>query len=172
MHAWSKISRRTLWHDGLRFPAGRYFEDMATVPRLALRAHSLWYEPAPWVDYRQRRSSILSTLNLNKVADLSSALRVTRQELDALPVLAQDARVCIAMSHLSARNFIGAMRWLDKQKQGELTDRRALAQRFLQDFLASAPLSPQALVKVYGRKGWWLRRARLQACLRQVDGWN
>ena len=172
MLAWYNISRRYLWHDGLRFPDGRYFEDMATVPLLALMSVSLWYEPAPWVDYRQRRSSILSTLNLNKVADLSSALRVTRQELDALPVLAQDARVCIAMSHLSARNFIGAMRWLDKQKQGELTDRRALAQRFLQDFLASAPLSPQALVKVYGRKGWWLRRARLQACLRQVDGWN
>ena len=100
------------------------------------------------------------------MADLSSALRVTRQELDELPSLAEDARVRMAFSHLSARNFIGAMRWLDAQ---ELTDNRALALQFLDDFLAIAPLSPQALVRVYGRKGWWLRRARLQAVLRRVE---
>ena len=32
LHAWSKITRRALWVDGVRFPEGSYFEDMATMP--------------------------------------------------------------------------------------------------------------------------------------------
>lgn len=58
MHSWSKISRRSLWADGLRFPEGRYFEDLATTPWLFLRANSFFYAPESWIIYRVRAESI------------------------------------------------------------------------------------------------------------------
>ncbi len=47
LHAWSKITRRDLWPETVRFPAGRYFEDMATMPLALLRARSYWHAPGP-----------------------------------------------------------------------------------------------------------------------------
>jgi len=86
LHAWSKISRRALWGQDLRFPPGRYFEDMVTMPLMALRAQSFYYEPQPWVAYRQRASSILSTMSLPKAIDQSTALLPLAQALpDAVP---------------------------------------------------------------------------------------
>ena len=74
LHAWSKISRRSLWDAGLRFPAGRYFEDMMTMPQMALRCSSFYYHPQPWVAYRQRANSILASMTPAKAADQSAAL--------------------------------------------------------------------------------------------------
>ena len=47
LHAWSKITRRALWVDGVRFPEGSYFEDMATMPLALIRANSYYYMPQP-----------------------------------------------------------------------------------------------------------------------------
>lgn len=58
MHTWSKISRRELWSDDLRFPIGRCFEDAATTPWLFLKASSFYYAAEPWVVYRVRSDSI------------------------------------------------------------------------------------------------------------------
>lgn len=58
MHSWSKISRRELWSDDLRFPVGQYFEDLATTPWLFLKAQSFYYVPEPWIIYRIRAGSI------------------------------------------------------------------------------------------------------------------
>ena len=43
MHSWSKISKRSLWKEDLKFPEGRYFEDIVTTPRLAVRATNYFY---------------------------------------------------------------------------------------------------------------------------------
>ena len=51
------------------------------LPRLALRARTLWYEPLPWVAYRQRGSSILSQMTPAKARDLSGALTTFRHAL-------------------------------------------------------------------------------------------
>jgi glycosyltransferase involved in cell wall biosynthesis len=71
LHAWSKIARRECWSSDLRFPEGRYFEDMFTTPRLALRARSYVHVPEIWVRYRQRAGSILSVPSLAKVDDMA-----------------------------------------------------------------------------------------------------
>lgn len=92
MQIWSKISKRELWGDDLRFPAGRYFEDIAVTPWLLLRARSYYYVPEAWVYYRIRPGSILSSLSQSpklfddrKNADLAEALggysRLLKQEL-------------------------------------------------------------------------------------------
>jgi glycosyltransferase involved in cell wall biosynthesis len=62
MYSWLKISRRSLWGDCLRFPVGRAFEDIATTPRLLLRASSFYYAPKAWLHYRQRPGSIMGSV--------------------------------------------------------------------------------------------------------------
>jgi glycosyltransferase involved in cell wall biosynthesis len=64
MYSWIKISRRSMWDDGLRFPVGRIFEDIATTPWLLLRARNYYYVPSPWIFYRRRAGSIMHSFNL------------------------------------------------------------------------------------------------------------
>lgn len=70
LHSWSKIARRSVWGDQIRFPVGRYFEDVATTPLLALGARSYYYEPTSWIDYRRAEGSILATMNGRKCIDM------------------------------------------------------------------------------------------------------
>lgn len=159
LHAWSKISRRALWGDtftGVRFPVGRYFEDMATMPLMALRAESFYYEPRPWVAYRQRASSILSHMNSPKVLDQSGALRSFAQALHATSC-ATHAGLRLALAQQAARSLIGAMRFVQHSKPDEL---EAVADELRRNFLAISPLSPEALARAYLLRGWWLRRWR------------
>ena len=162
LHAWSKIARRALWADDLRFPPGRYFEDMATMPQLALRARSFYYQPTPWVAYRQRGSSILATMNLQKCLDQSQALSGLSSALGAdTGGCRDDARVRLAMAHQSARNLIGAMRFLKTQRGAPaFGDATALAERLREDFRTLSPLSPPQLERAYLARGWWLRYLR------------
>ena len=60
LYSWNRISRRALWGTDLRFPVGRYFEDIMTTPGLCLRAGSFYYIDQPWIDYRQREDSIMA----------------------------------------------------------------------------------------------------------------
>jgi Glycosyl transferase family 2 len=75
LHTWSKIARRNLWGDDLRFPLGKAFEDLYTTPTLLGRARRAVHVPVPWVAYRQREGSILNTASHAKVLDQCLALR-------------------------------------------------------------------------------------------------
>lgn len=164
LHAWSKISRRALWGADLRFPVGRYFEDMATMPLMLLRASSFYYADQPWVAYRQRSTSILATPNLGKALDQAHALVAFLEALKASDC-AGSAKVQLALSHQRARNFIGAMRYIDTLPDGDAQKRQA-TQRIREQFLASSPLSPEALCKAYSARGWWLRQSKLKRWLK------
>ena len=90
MYSWIKISRRSMWDDGLRFPVGRIFEDIATTPWLLLRARSYYYVPSPWIFYRRRAGSIMhsfnlktATFNAQKNRDLAQGLAGFKVALDA-----------------------------------------------------------------------------------------
>lgn len=163
LHAWSKISRRALWAGGLRFPAGRYFEDLATMPRLALLADSFWYVPQPWVAYRQRDGSILASMNLRKAQDQSAALAGFLPAYAAAhgtTELPHDLR--LALAHQCARNLIGAQRslprWVGQEPAATL---QVAADRFRQDFDHACPMPLAELLRAYLVRGWWLRRAKL-----------
>jgi glycosyltransferase involved in cell wall biosynthesis len=113
LHIWSKIGKRALWGDDLRFPVGRYMEDMTTTPRLALRAKTWWYEPAVWVAYRQRAGSILSTPSLKKITDSASGSEgVLADWLATYPQLPSRAR--LAFSHYCARTHYSTLRDLKR----------------------------------------------------------
>jgi hypothetical protein len=90
MYSWIKISRRSMWDDGLRFPVGRIFEDIATTPWLLLRARNYYYVPSPWIFYRRRAGSIMhsfnlktATFNAQKNRDLAEVLVGFKVALDA-----------------------------------------------------------------------------------------
>jgi len=87
MYCWLKISRRSLWNDGLRFPESRIFEDIATIPWLLLKAQNYYYVPSPWIFYRQRAGSIMdsvkgksSVFDASKHQDLAEALSGFKEE--------------------------------------------------------------------------------------------
>jgi glycosyltransferase involved in cell wall biosynthesis len=63
LYAWSRISRRELWSDDLRFPVGQNFEDIVVTPRLCLRARSFYHVPEPWIEYRVREGSITASVS-------------------------------------------------------------------------------------------------------------
>lgn len=164
LHAWSKITRRVVWADGVRFPVGRYFEDMATMPVALLRASSYYYAPETWVAYRQRGGSILSTMTLPKALDQSAALLALRQALQGRAELAHHG-LQFAMAHQCARNLLGAMRFVRQASAPNAAEAAdapeaelaAAAARIRADFAAASPLSAGALQQAYWRRGWWLR---------------
>lgn len=163
LHAWSKITRRALWGADLRFPPGRYFEDMAAMPLALLRARSHCYAPEPWVAYRQRGSSILSTMTLPKALDQSRALTAFAQALAAAEAAGEvpaSADLHFALAHQSARCLVGAMRFVRGAALPD-AERRAAAAQVRAGFAAASPLGVQALARAYARRGWWLRAAKL-----------
>lgn len=164
LHAWSKITRRALWGADLRFPPGRYFEDMATMPLALLRARSHCYLPEPWVAYRQRGSSILATMTLPKALDQSQALGAFAQALRAAEAAGEmpaHADLHFALAHQCARSLAGAARFLERAAL-PAAEREAVARRLRGDFAAASPLAAQALLRAYARRGWWLRAHRLR----------
>ncbi len=101
MHAWSKISKRNLWSSSLRFPQGKYFEDMVTSPRLAAEVTTYYYCPEVWVKYRQRQGSIVTTPTVGKVNDmidgLLGVLPLWLRKYPSLSPAAQFAFLCFCL---------------------------------------------------------------------------
>lgn len=172
LHAWSKITRRALWTADLRFPVGRYFEDMATMPLALLRAKSYSYVPTPWVAYRQRGSSILATMTLTKARDQVQALGVFAQALaqaEAAGEMPASAALHFALAHQSARSLQGALRFVARAALPE-AERRAAAAQLRRDFDAVSPWTVRQLLAGYVRRGWWLRALRLRRAYGPLSG--
>jgi glycosyltransferase involved in cell wall biosynthesis len=153
LHIWSKISRRELWGDDLRFPEGKVMEDMVITPRLALRAKNYFYQPQVWVAYRQREGSILSTLNIKKIDDMSTASAgVLSLWLEKYPQLSSRAR--FAFCYLCIKTHIVITRDLRKlQKNPDLTIYR-------ERLFSHIHISKPALYWQYIKRGWLLRLIR------------
>ncbi|OWQ90841.1 hypothetical protein CDN99_11805 [Roseateles aquatilis] len=163
LHSWSKIAKRSVWGEQLRFPVGRYFEDMATTPLLALAASTFWYEPEVWIGYRQREGSILHTPNLKKAEHLAHALANLREA--AVRSSLTDAAL-FAWAHFTARNFIGAARMATKAQPDRCG---GLITHYRQAFEEASPISLRELKFTYLRRGWWIRALRLRRWLREAD---
>jgi hypothetical protein len=61
MQAWTKVARRRLWGTDLRYPVGRYFQDIPVSSRLCLRARSFYHCRQSWMHYRERPGSAMSS---------------------------------------------------------------------------------------------------------------
>lgn len=158
LHAWSKISRRSLWSDDLRFPVNRYMEDMTTTPRLALRASTYFYCPQVWIAYRQRHGSILSTASIKKIEDTVQAnagvLDLWLQKYPTLP-----SRIRLAFSHYCARTHYVVMRDLKHSKH--LIDSYSQEQRrYRIQLFQNIGWTKSELCWQYGKRGLFSRLIR------------
>ena len=70
-----KLWRRDLFTEsGIRFPERLWFEDLATSPRLYLRADSFRSVHAPWLRYLQHAGSITRAADPSRNAEIVTAL--------------------------------------------------------------------------------------------------
>ncbi|MDO4493647.1 MAG: glycosyltransferase [Clostridia bacterium] len=94
--AWNKLFRRSLW-DGIRFPEGRNFEDIAVMYRVFCRASRVVAIPGTYIAYLQRKSSIIGT-------------RSFKNEMDAIAAHTERFRALApsdkALSDLLLKNFV------------------------------------------------------------------
>lgn len=67
--AWNKLYAARLWKDR-RFPPGKFFEDMATIPQVFLDARLVAFVPEPLYLNRRHSTSILATSYDRKKAEL------------------------------------------------------------------------------------------------------
>ena len=69
---WNKLYKRELW-DGIRFPAGRNFEDLDAVFQVFDRCKSVYVLADPLYLHRKRPGSITNTTTLENVQDRNTA---------------------------------------------------------------------------------------------------
>ncbi|MFS8136649.1 MAG: glycosyltransferase family 2 protein [Thermomonas sp.] len=162
LHVWTKIARREAW---LRapFPEDRCFEDIAVMPGLLQATTSVYYEPTPWVAYRQRDDSIMHTFSEKKVQDLLFSLAQLRGGLlEKFPSMGVAAR--FALDQFCLKSVAASARRSSREAQA----RKPELLRMYRESLAR--LFPQGIEPVlvrYRQRGWRLRAARIGKTLRQ-----
>lgn len=168
MHIWSKIAKRSLWDSGLRFPVGRYFEDIYVTPKLALRVTNYYYHPEVWVEYRQRKGSIMSTktslVQLKKNKDLSEAMLGFNDELQSCGVTLSD-KSRFYISYFCARNFIGACKTTPKHDRSKSDT----LMHYLNSWQASSPIPARNLISKCTERGWFVRAAKIRYWLKKAE---
>lgn len=76
--AWNKLCKRSLFFDNnIRF-YDMYFEDIATSPRLFYYANKIILLGKALYNYTNRKTSILNTMNIEKIEDFIKSLGVMR----------------------------------------------------------------------------------------------
>lgn len=89
------------------FPVGDAYEEIATVPRLTLRANSLFYLNNTLLHYRVRPNSITTTKSTKHCIDIAKAFSKYLQELDSF---SPSERTRIASNKASMKLFMTALR--------------------------------------------------------------
>jgi len=161
LHVWSKIARREIWQ-GVRFPEGRFFEDMAVTGQLIGRTTSWVHVAEPWVGYRQRGDSIMARMDATKTGDLLVSLRQLHGDLAALPG-GQDGKARLAADYFALRTFAALARKVPD-------DDLAQAQECRDAFRAVFPQGAGAVLSACRGRGWWLRGWRARRSLDR-RGW-
>lgn len=159
LHIWSKISRRSLWGTDLRFPEGQLLEDVVVTPRLCLRVKNYFYASEPWVIYRQRAGSILTTPSQKKIDDMAIACSgILDLWLQKHPQLSAAARFRFA--HFCVRTYIFVRQELRKMPEIHTPD----IHRYRQEFLKQIQWNKSRICWEYIKRGWisGLRRFLLE----------
>jgi glycosyltransferase involved in cell wall biosynthesis len=158
LHVWSKIAKRSLWADDLRFPEGKVMEDIVVTPQLMLRARSYFYMPEVWVAYRKRAGSILTTWNQKKIDDMASACKgVLSAWISAHPQLPPRAR--FYFGHYCLRIHLSVVRNLRRLHKNPHIDISHYRQLFIEN-MGDEKIN---FYWEYFKRGWFVRLARLKS---------
>lgn len=172
LQVWSRVWKRELFGNAIRFPEGVWFEDISTIPRLMLNANSFYYAAEPWIYYRTRPGSIMAQVsrtgafNEQRNDDLARALAGFQHELNrALP--AANRHTLMTISRFQAREFVKIAKRLVRTRRSQ-PSWRAMRQeigRYRQVMQADSPLSFSSVAAHYLRKGRIVRACALWAAL-------
>lgn len=122
MYTWARISKRSLWDD-LKFPEGRYFEDISTTPILALKTESYFYLPDACIGYRQRMNSIVSSMDEKKLMHRLTALDgVLAQWLSKYPTLSLKSKYLFF--RYGVKDYLRGSNTLIKNKLNKSTQKK------------------------------------------------
>ena len=77
---WNKIYRKELF-EGIRYPKGRFYEDVAVTHKLVLKATKIWYSHKRMYYYRYREGSIVTTRSQKRKDD---AFEMTMEQIKTL----------------------------------------------------------------------------------------
>lgn len=153
MHIWSRIWKRDLFGDSIRFPEGACFEDIATTPRLMLRSKTFFYAAEPWLYYRSRPGSIISQLTCARAFDpcrnddLACALSGFHEELRVAIPDVSDATM-FKIARFSGREFVKITKRLIRARLGWRKTRSEI-ERYRAVMEACSPISFATLVRDY-----------------------
>lgn len=89
------------------FPVGDAYEEIATVPRLTLRAKSLYYLNIPLLHYRVRPNSITTSKTPKHCVDLAKSFCTYQKEL---PNFSPSESVQLASNKAAVKLFMTALR--------------------------------------------------------------
>lgn len=156
LHAWSKIATREAWRQA-PFPEGRFFEDVAVIPRLVGATRGWCHAPRAWVGYRQREDSILATMSPRKIHDQLMSMRELRGGMSSMPG-GLDPQASAAVDYFCMRAFASLARSMsrgDASMDGECRDAMA----------AIFPAGIARAVEDCRRRGWQLRAWRARRSL-------
>ncbi len=161
MHVWSKIWKRDLFDSMIRFPEGAYFEDVATVPWLMLKARTFYYAADPWIFYRSRPGSIIAKVartrgrfDARRNDELAGALSGFQHDLrQELPHVAPATEA--AIGRFVAREYFKlTKRILRARRQwSNWSEVRAEIGRYRQMMETNSPLPFALIARHYWRKG-------------------
>ena len=173
MHIWTKISRRELWADNLRFPVGRAFEDVALTPWLHLKAKSYYYCARPWVFYRSHSASIMAQISRTKGVfddqrndDLAMALSGYNYDFHK-QFPNPSAETLYATAHFCAKEFTKIVLRLIRNRVGQdswhtISSKLCRYKGLMQD---CSPLSFDQLSDEYLRRRMMMRWCEMKICL-------
>ncbi|MCE1610275.1 glycosyltransferase family 2 protein [Enterobacter ludwigii] len=83
-YPWARVYRTTLFHDfGIKFPTGRLYEDMSTIPAIYLHSKVIYGINKSLIWYRYHEKSITQTFRQKDLVDLVYAAK-------SLSLLAKD----------------------------------------------------------------------------------
>jgi hypothetical protein len=84
LHPWSKIATAEAWR-AVRFPEGRYFEDVAVIAPLCQAVRHWIHVRQPWIGYREHGGSIMAQMTPVKMRDLLEAMQALHDGVVNMP---------------------------------------------------------------------------------------
>lgn len=111
MTPWGCLMRSHLWKE-IVFPAGKIYEDLATMWRIYLKSSGILFTSTPAYFYRQRPNSAMTTFNHARfdVLDISTALVAEMRGGDPRLLAAAQDRVFSAACNILGHLQINGMR--------------------------------------------------------------
>ena len=164
MHAWSKIVRRDAWSPTLRFAEKRDYEDLELMPRVALSMKTFIHVAQPWILYRQRPGSMLSTPSPAKMRDWMAALAGSGPHLRNSDAGISRATL-FTVAHFGTREWRNCRRILRSLPPS--AEPAPTPATLREAWKAALPLSVPALTWDYLRRGQFRRCLQMHALLRE-----